>query len=71
MRIKLIDEVQYCCKKMRKYYEKNYADMEFRTKDKVPYFFYKLTHKGKVMEKCPFCGAHIDVQVSKSRWGGE
>jgi len=69
MRIKIIDEVQYCCKKMRDYYESH--NVKFDTKDEVPMYFYKMVYKGKMIDHCPFCGTYIETQIDKTHWGGE
>ena len=70
MRIKIIDEVKFCCKKMKDYYE-SHDDIKFDTKDKVPMYFYKMVYEGKMINKCPFCKAYIEVDISKSHWGGD
>ena len=69
MRIKYIDEVEFCCKKMRKYYESH--DVKLVSEDKVPMYFYKMLYKGKTIDECPFCEAEIEVQKDVTHWGGE
>ena len=69
MRIKIIDEVRFCCEKMRKYYESH--NIEFDTKDKAPIYFYKMIYKGKPIDVCPFCKTYIETDISKSHYGGE
>ena len=72
MRIKIIDEVRFCCKEMEDYYE-SHDDIKFDSRDKVPaaaYINYKMTYEGKLINKCPFCKAHIEIEISKSHWRG-
>ena len=56
MRIKIIDEVEFCCEKMRKYYESH--NVKFDTKDEAPIYFYKMIYKGKPIDVCPFCKSY-------------
>jgi biotin synthase-related radical SAM superfamily protein len=59
MRIKIIDEVQFCCKKMREYYE-SHKDIKF---DTVNYLMY---YEGSYIDECPFCGTDMEIDVSTS-----
>lgn len=64
MRIKIIDEVEFCCKEMREYYEShNY--IKFDSVD------CKMSYEGKMINKCPFCKTFMEIDVSVSHWGGE
>jgi len=72
MRIKIIDEVRFCCKKMEDYYE-SHDNIQFDSTEKVPaacYIDYKMTYEGKLINECPFCKAHIETEISKSHWLG-
>jgi len=70
MRIKIIDEVRFCCKKMEDYYE-SHSDIKFDSTEEVPpYLNYKMSYEGKWINKCPFCKAHIEMDISKSHWLG-
>ena len=61
MSIKYIDEIQYCCKEMKDYYE----TINFRIDGDY------IVHKGKKIDECPFCGTFIEIDVSVVHWGGE
>ena len=63
MRIKLIDEVQFCCKEMREYYEGH--NIEFDTSN------CKMSYGDRMIDECPFCYADMEINVSTSHWGGE
>lgn len=66
MRIKIIDEVEFCCKKMRNFYEQDgHNNIKFDSVDSV------MIHNGKAITNCPFCETDIDVDVSVSHYGGE
>jgi hypothetical protein len=66
MRIKIIDEVQFCCKKMRDYYEQDgHNNIKFDSVD------CKMSYKGKMIDVCPFCNTDIEIDVSVSHRGGE
>ena len=70
MRIKIIDEVRFCCKKMEDYYE-SHDDIKFDSTEEVPpYLDYKMTYEGKLINECPFCKAYIEIEISKSHWKG-
>ena len=64
MRVKIIDEVQFCCKPMKKFYE-SHDDIKFDSIDSV------MLHEGKAITECPFCHTNIEVDVSVSHWGGD
>lgn len=64
MRIKYVDEVEFCCKEMRVLYSTT-EDIKLEgDKDTI-------IVKGKPMSKCPFCYTEIEVDVSISHYGGE
>ena len=64
MRIKIVDEIEFCCKKMRKYYE-SHENIRF---DSINH---KMSYGRNYIDVCPFCGMDIEIDVSKSHWGGE
>ena len=64
MRIKIIDEVQFCCKEMRRYYE-SHDDIEFDSDDCL------MSYEGKMIDVCPFCNTDMEIDVSVAHWGGE
>ena len=64
MRIKIIDEVEFCCKRMKKFYE-SHSDIKFDSFDNM------MLHEGKTITNCPFCNTNIEVDVSVSHWGGK
>lgn len=64
MRVKYIDEVEFCCKKMRVLYS--------NTKDiKLDGERNRIIVKGKPMTQCPFCKTDMEIDVSVSHYGGE
>ena len=66
MRIKIIDEVEFCCKEMRDYYEQDgHTNIKFDSVD------CKMSYKGKMIDVCPFCNTDMEIDVSVSHWGGE
>jgi len=62
MRIKIIDEIEFCCKKMKDYYESH--NIKFDSAD------CKMSYEGKMIDVCPFCNTDMEIEVSKSHWGG-
>ncbi len=67
LKIKYIDEVNYCCEEMKQYYESH--NIKFVTKDEHPHYFYKMLYEGKTIEECPFCGAEVRVERAVTHWG--
>ena len=66
MRVKIVDEVQFCCKKMRDFYEQDgHSNIKFDSIDCV------MIYKGRAITNCEFCGANIEIDVSVSHYGGE
>lgn len=63
MKIRIIDEVEFCCEKMRKYYESH--NIKFDSIDSV------MIYNKKAITNCPFCETFIEVDVSVAHWGGE
>jgi len=64
MRIKFIDEVQFCCKEMKEYYE-SHDDIKLDG-DRG-----RIIVEGKSLGECPFCNTDIEIDVSVAHWGGE
>ena len=64
MRIKIIDEIEFCCKEMKDYYD-SHDDIEFDSAD------CKMSYKGKMIDVCPFCNTDMEIDVSIAHWGGE
>ena len=64
MRIKYIDEIEYCCKKMKKYYE-SHDDIKL---DSLGDY---IIVDGKSINECPFCHTGIEVETSVCHYGGE
>lgn len=64
MSIKYIDEVRFCCKKMREYYE-SHEDIKLDGDSGT------MTYENEIIDECPFCGTTIEVEVSLCHWGGE
>ena len=64
MRVKYIDEVEFCCKRMRVLYS-NTKDIKLESDRDM------IIVEGKPMSKCPFCETEIEVDVSISYYGGE
>jgi len=64
MRIKIIDEVEFCCKQMKDYYE-SHDNIRF---DSIRH---KMSYKRKYIDICPFCNVDIEMDISKSHWGGD
>lgn len=63
-RIKYIDEIEYCCKKMREYYESH-------TGTTFNYDNDSINIDGKEITECPFCHTFLEVDVSVVHYGGE
>ena len=61
MRVKFVDEVQFCCKKMQKHYE-SHNDIKLDSLDCT------MEYEGKMIDVCPFCKADIEIDVSVSHW---
>ena len=64
MRIKFIDEVEFCCKKMKDYYE-SHNDIHFNSSDCT------MSYEGEMIDVCPFCNTDMEIDVSVCHWGGE
>jgi len=64
MRIKYVDEVEFCCKKMKEYYE-SHDDIKLDGEHGA------MTYKGQMIDECPFCGTGIEIDISICHWGGE
>lgn len=60
MRIKIIDEVEFCCKEMRGYYESH--NIKFDSTD------CKMSYRGEMIDVCPFCNTNMEIDVSVSHW---
>ena len=63
MRIKIIDEIEFCCSKMKEYYESH--NIHFEAAD------CKMSFGDKMIDQCPFCYTDMEIDVSVSHWGGE
>jgi len=64
MRVKYIDEVEFCCKPMRVLYT-NTKDIKLEGERDM------IIVEGKPMSQCPFCKTEIEVDVAISHYGGE
>jgi len=63
MRVKIIDEVEFCCKKMKEYYDTH--NIQFNSGD------CKMSFGDRMIDECPFCEKLIEIDVSVSHRGGE
>ena len=63
MRIKYINEVEYCCNKMKEFYE---SHDDIQLDDGVG-----IVVDGKPMDECPFCHTDIEVETSVAYYGEE
>jgi hypothetical protein len=63
MKIRIIDEVQFCCKKMKEYYDSH--NIQFNTSA------CKMSYEDRMIDRCPFCKTDMEIDVSVSHWGGE
>jgi len=64
MRIKYVDEVEFCCRKMKEYYE-SHKDIKLDGEHGA------MTYEGQMIDECPFCGMSIEIDISICHWGGE
>ena len=62
MRIKIIDEVQFCCEEMKEYYGSHTIEFDSRA--------CKMSYGDRMIDQCPFCETDMEIDVSVSHWGG-